>query len=124
MCTNKLSIPKLIIDGEPHEIVPSHDIDGRLEKLKKKPSDAEYVYECMKGFLIHYINITMVERKINITDLAKKMGCTKNYVTRILNKTTYTIEKIAEIACALEMDVGFGLKKMMDEDFHNPTTDG
>ena len=68
--------------------------------------DPEYVADFMKGMLIEDILKVMEENNISKVKLADKLGKSRQYVTRILNETAnFTLKSIAEIACALEMQV-------------------
>jgi antitoxin component HigA of HigAB toxin-antitoxin module len=74
-----------------------------IEPLDLK-NDPEYVADFMKGMLIEDILDAMKEQGINKKELASRLGSKPQYVGRILNeKTNFTLETIASIACALGM---------------------
>ncbi len=82
-------------------------LNKNLEKYwKKLESDPEFVAE---GILIDILeNILEIMEKKNISkaDLAKKLGTSKAYVTRLFHGTpNMTILTLAKLAVALEVDI-------------------
>ena len=69
-------------------------------------SDPEFVAEFLKMQFVEDIYKTMHEKGINRNQLAAKLGKSRQYVGRILNENAnFTLETLAEFACALDMHV-------------------
>jgi DNA-binding phage protein len=101
---------KIKLDSEIEELLKNtrttEEILASLEDLEPLDldKDPEYVADFMKGMLIEDILKAMEDNKISKVKLAKKLGKSRQYVTRILNETAnFTLKSIAEIACALDM---------------------
>ncbi len=68
--------------------------------------DPEFVFDCLKGFFVADIYFAMNKQGINKKELAEKLGKSKQYVGRVLNENAnFTLKSLAEIACALDMNV-------------------
>ena len=101
---------EIILDPEIEELLNScKTIDELLKETEdfeplNLDKDPEYVADFMKGMLIEDILKAMEELNINKTQLAEKLGKSKQYVGRILNETAnFTFATVAHIACALDM---------------------
>ena len=69
-------------------------------------SDPEFVANFAKGQITEDILKAMEEDNINKSQLAEKLGKSRQYVSRVLNETAnFTIDSLAEIACALQRKV-------------------
>lgn len=69
-------------------------------------ADPEFVAGYLKAQFVEDIFKAMHEQGINRNQLAAKLGKSRQYVGRILNeKANFTLETLAEIACALNMQV-------------------
>lgn len=67
-------------------------------------SDPSFVAEFSRAQFIEDVLRLMEEQGIGKSDLAKRIGKSRQYVSRILNETSpnFTIDTMAEIACALQ----------------------
>lgn len=87
-------------------------------------SDPEFLAEYMKGSLVADIFQAMEEKALNKSQLAERLGKSRQYVGRVLNETAnFTIDSIAQISTALEMDVVLRLKKPTDVAIIRPYSD-
>ncbi len=69
-------------------------------------SDPDFVAGFLKMQFVEDIFKAMHEQGINRNQLAAKLGKSRQYVGRILNENAnFTLETLAEIACALDMHV-------------------
>ncbi len=69
-------------------------------------ADPEFVAGYLKAQFVEDIYKVMESQGLNRSQLAKKLGKTRQYVGRVLNeKANFTLETLAEIACALGMQV-------------------
>ena len=84
--------------------------DSRLE------ADPLFLVEYMKATITSDIFTVMEEKSISKTELANRLGKSRQYVSRILNETAnFTLDSIAKIAAALEKDVVLRLMDYEDE---------
>ena len=84
--------------------------DSRLE------ADPLFLVEYMKATITSDIFTVMEEESISKTELANRLGKSRQYVSRILNETAnFTLDSIARIAAALEKDVVLRLMNYEDE---------
>lgn len=68
--------------------------------------DPDFIYEYLKGLFVADVYYAMDKQGINKKELAEKLGKSKQYVGRVLNETAnFTLKSLAEIACALDMNV-------------------
>jgi transcriptional regulator with XRE-family HTH domain len=68
--------------------------------------DPEFVAGYLKAQFVEDIYKAMEEQHLNRSQLAEKLGKTRQYVGRVLNENAnFTLETLAEIACALGMHV-------------------
>ena len=80
------------------------DID-KLEPLDFE-NDPKFVADFMKGQITEDILLAMEEEGINKSQLAERMGKSRQYIGRILNETAnFTFETVAEITCALNRKI-------------------
>lgn len=69
-------------------------------------SDPEFVAGFLKMQFVEDIYQAMHAKGMNRNQLAKKIGKSRQYVGRVLNENAnFTLETLAEIACALDMNV-------------------
>lgn len=101
-----------MMDAEILKLLKKYKTITKLIKESEgmKPLDLdrnpEFVADFMKGMLIEDILKAMEENDISKTQLAERLGKSRQYVTRILNETAnFTLKSIAEITCALDMQV-------------------
>ena len=88
-------------------------------------SDPDFVAGFLKMQFVEDIFKAMHEQGINRNQLAAKLGKSRQYVGRILNENAnFTLETLAEIACALDMHVAARLyfkdEYMVIQSFPNP----
>lgn len=77
--------------------------DLRANKIDLE-ADPEFVADCAKGDYVGDIYRAMERTGINKNALAQKLGKSRQYVGRVINETAnFTIESMAEMACALGM---------------------
>ena len=87
---------------------PTEDTLKEIKELElpKIENDPRFMASVAKGQIIEDILAAMELENINRTMLAKRLGKSKQYVSRILNETAnFTIDSIAEIACALNHEI-------------------
>jgi transcriptional regulator with XRE-family HTH domain len=77
-----------------------------LKKLKAAPldldSDPGFVADFIKARFIEDVLRVMEETGVNKNQLAGRMGKSRQYVGKMLNeRTNFTVETMAEVACAL-----------------------
>lgn len=71
------------------------------EELLKCP---EYWTSLIQDELYRQINIYMEEHKMNKTELAKHLGCSRGYVTQLLNGDfDHKLSKLVELSLAIGM---------------------
>lgn len=84
--------------------------DQRLE------ADPLFLVEYMKATITSDIFTVMEEESISKTELAQRLGKSRQYVSRILNETAnFTLDSVARIAAALKKDVVLRLVDYEDE---------
>ncbi|MCD6589493.1 MAG: helix-turn-helix transcriptional regulator, partial [Candidatus Fermentibacteraceae bacterium] len=86
------------------------------KKQARLEADPLFLVEYMKLTLTDDIFTVMEEESISKTELANRLGKSRQYVSRILNETAnFTLDSIARIAAALEKDVVLRLMNYEDE---------
>jgi len=107
---NDISIPEDIQEmlrdvPEAHELIEwFREADVDMEK------DPEFVGGYLKARFVEDLYQIMAARNLTKSDLAKLLGKSKQYVGRVLNERgNFTLESIAEFACALDMRVALWL---------------
>ena len=79
--------------------------EDRLEK------DPEFLQDYVKASIVEDIFQVMEEEGISKSQLAERLGKSRQYVGRVLNESAnFTIDTISNIAAALERDVVLRLK--------------
>ena len=69
-------------------------------------NDSEFVSDYLKGRITEDILTAMEEKGINKSQLAEKLGKSRQYVNRILNETAnFTLDTLAKFACALDCKI-------------------
>lgn len=93
-------IKKILDESSPlDEILPT-----LKEKADKLISSPKYYAEYLKAEFADEINNAMEKLGLNKNTLAEKMGCSRQYVGRVLNENAnFTIETMAAFALALNM---------------------
>jgi len=83
----------------------------RFEKMSREVrNDPEYWAEGLKLEFAEEVGRLMEAKKMSRADLARKLGTSPAYVTRILRWTAnLTLESMAKIALALDARVSFGI---------------
>lgn len=95
-------IQALLAGTAPVEEVLGEMHEGRVSL----DSDPEFVWDCLKGQFVEDMLNALKAKNWSPTQLAKKMGKSRQYVCRILDEqANFTFKTIAEIACALELRV-------------------
>ena len=87
---------------------------GEKRNSEKLVRDPEFLAEYMKGSLAADIEEAMEELGISQSELAARLGKSRQYVGKVLkeeNLNNFTIDSIAKIAAALERDVVLRLKR-------------
>ncbi len=83
--------------------------------------DPEIVADYQNGIIVQNILTIMEEKKISQKELAKLIGKSKQYVSRILNeKQNFTINTLALFSCALDCDMKIKISskgKLTNEEF-------
>lgn len=90
------------------EYQTSADILEELSALKTEvyDEDPEFVAGCLKAQLVEEILCAMDEQGVSKSQLAQRLGKSRQYVGRILNETAnFTIDSIAQLLCALNCDI-------------------
>jgi len=103
-CDMQLSpdLLKLLEDTSPTEEVAAQLRQDMIDF----ESDPEFVAGFLKMQFVEDIYEVMHTKGINRNQLAKKLGKSRQYVGRVLNENAnFTLETLAEIACALDMHV-------------------
>jgi transcriptional regulator with XRE-family HTH domain len=78
------------------------------EKLENKP---EYKYEGLLFEFVEQVLEIMEREQLSRTDLAKKLGCSNAYITKLFKgNQNLTLRKIFEIADALGCSFNFAIK--------------
>jgi transcriptional regulator with XRE-family HTH domain len=82
-----------------------------LKQLKKETfpnldNDPNFVADFAKSLVTEDILAAMEAEGINKSQLAKMLGKSRQYISRVLNETAnFTIDSLAEIACALNRKI-------------------
>jgi transcriptional regulator with XRE-family HTH domain len=72
--------------------------------------DPEFVADYLKSKFINEILEILDKKNISKSDLAKLMGKSRQYISRILNETVnFTLDTLAQISCALDEDINIKL---------------
>lgn len=98
---------------------------SELKKRERLEKDPEFLQEYMKASIVGDIIQAMEEEGISKSQLAERLGKSRQYVGRVLNETAnFTIDSISKIAAALERDVVLRLKTYTEvveiKEFDNP----
>ena len=84
---------------------------NELEHRERLEKDPDFLAGYMKATLVGDIFQAMEEEGISKSQLAERLGKSRQYVGRVLNETAnFTIDSISKIAAALERDVVLRLK--------------
>lgn len=84
---------------------------GRAPRLEEDP---EFLSDYLKGSFIADVFDVMEEEDINKNELARRLGTSRQYITKVLGEedpNNFTIDSIARVAAALKRDVSLRLKK-------------
>ena len=85
-------------------------------KGKRLESDPLFLVEYMKATITSDIFSVMEKESISVSELAGRLGKSRQYVSRVLNETAnFTLNSVARIAAALEKDVVLRLVDYDDE---------
>ncbi len=92
-----------LLDATPNTDGLAAQIRADIEELERDPV---FVADFLKMQFVEDIFEAMHIKGINRNQLAQKLGKSRQYVGRILNENAnFTLETLAEIACALDMRV-------------------
>ncbi|NOQ23528.1 MAG: helix-turn-helix domain-containing protein [Candidatus Aegiribacteria sp.] len=84
---------------------------SELKERLRLEKDPEFLQEYMVANIVEDILQSMDEEGISKSQLAKRLGKSRQYVGRVLNETAnFTIKSVARIAAALGKDVVLRLK--------------
>ncbi|MCC6142820.1 MAG: helix-turn-helix transcriptional regulator [Candidatus Hydrogenedentes bacterium] len=93
------------------QLSPMDPASRNLDDIAALERDPAFVADCLKGQLVEHILQAMEAQHLSKSDLAKRLHTSRQYVTRVLNeKANFTVDSIAEIACALGMGVRLELR--------------
>lgn len=92
----------------------SMPISESIKSLEENPlnldRDPEFVADYLKSQFVNDILNVLKNKNISKTNLAERMGKSKQYISRILNETAnFTIDTIAQLCCALDIDINIHL---------------
>ena len=83
------------------------------ESQKALPSlddDWEFAYMCLQADLIDQINRIMKEENLTQAKLAKRIGVSRSWISKLLNETAnFQLDTIAKLAIALDRDIAMHL---------------
>lgn len=80
------------------------------ERFKEYEGDPEFKAGVLRLAFYEDMLRIMEEKGINRTELAKRLGCTKAYITKLLSDTTnVTIQTMAKISLALDSELSITL---------------
>jgi transcriptional regulator with XRE-family HTH domain len=90
---------------------PAEESLAELKRMKLNlDQDPEFVAGFLKAMFVEDILRAMEAEGINRNELARRLGKSRQYVSRILNETdNFTIKTLAAIACALRRDIALRL---------------
>lgn len=72
------------------------------EWLKESKKDYEYVYELLKDHLAFQLKVLMKEKGLTKKELARRMGVSPSYITKIFGGENISLKTIAKVLVALE----------------------
>jgi len=81
---------------------------------RRLEEDPEFLAEYIKGSLVADIEEAMDQDEVNRTELARRLGSSKQYVSKVLNEealNNFTLDSIAKMAAVLKRDVVLRLKR-------------
>lgn len=90
------------------------DLDQLKQSAKDLESDPEFQADLLKGLFVNSLLETMESKEINKAELAKKLGKTRQYISKILNEDhdiNFTLETMVELSMVLELRFDFRLLK-------------
>ena len=86
-------------------------ITNELKHRARLEKDPKFLQEYMKASIVEDIIQAMDEEGLSKSQLAERLGKSRQYVGRVLNESAnFTIDSISKIAAALERDVVLRLK--------------
>ena len=74
------------------------------EWIEESKKDYEYVYERLKDHLAVQLKALTKKKGINKKELAKRMGVSPSYVTKIFSSENISLKTIAKVLVALEVE--------------------
>jgi len=83
-------------------------LSGLLKECKKDP---DFIFEGLLFDLACELKKIMVEKGITKKELAKRLGVSPAYITKILGGSNITLRTVARILAALEADVSIRLTR-------------
>ena len=72
--------------------------------LEEYRYDEEFIYEGLRLDLSYYLKRLMEEKGITKKELAKRMGVSPAYVTKIFSGSNISLKTVAKVLSALEVD--------------------
>ena len=79
--------------------------------LEECKYDEEFIYEGLRLDLSYYLKRLMEEKGITKKELARRMGVSPAYVTKIFSGSNISLRTVAKVLSALEVDVRLVLDK-------------
>jgi transcriptional regulator with XRE-family HTH domain len=76
--------------------------DGLIDSIFAEISDQEMHYEELMHSVSEEINIIMLRKGMNKSQLAEKMDVSKPYVTKLLRGANVSLQTLAKVASALD----------------------
>ena len=78
----------------------------------KLHEDPDYMFDLMKTRIVHDIRLVMERDGVSISDLARKLNKSRQYISKILSeKSNLSIKSMLKIAIALDCKLEIRLEK-------------
>lgn len=82
-----------------------------LEDLKLH-ENPEYMLDLTTAKVVHQIRMIMGKNGVTVTELARRLGKSKQYVSRLLNeKTNLTIKSLIKVSIALNCELSVKIEE-------------
>lgn len=94
-----------------------------FQEIEKLPNlnleqDPDFITDYLTGKIANDIQSLMEEKLISRAELAKRLGKSRQYVSRVLNETAnFTLRSLAQISCALETDLNVNMKSKDKQEY-------
>ena len=93
----------------------SKSVDELLKEIKDMPSldfenDPDFIADYTKGMIVEDLLVQMEKKVLTQTDLANKIGKSRQYVSKILNeKGNFTVDSLAKLSVALDCKLNISI---------------